>query len=169
MAVLTEKDPVTIGEWICSTLLAICFLAVMAVIPALGLSFKENPNTVKYPVDATLVEAHPFSKSTGKYSSEIAWEGRFRLEDGRTIDQNIDGFLYKNFTAGGEKPIKSWISVSGRQLWKPEPTWAVWRDYLFATAFAGLAGGMMTMLLILMICPDRERSTSSYNYHYHYR
>jgi hypothetical protein len=120
-----DKDtPVTAYEWFVGLWLATALAAILCVIPALGMAvFMDNPNTVKHSVDATLIDAHPFSKSTGKYSSELRWEGRFQLLDGRTIDQEIDGFFYKSFMAGYQKPIKSWVAVSGRQLGKPDPTW----------------------------------------------
>lgn len=155
MATLSKKDPLTVIETITGLILTISLLAMLAIAPALGLSFKDNPNTVKRSVDATLIEAHPFSKSTGKYSSELAWEGRFQLLDGRTIDQEIDGFFYKNFINGGEKPIKSWVSVSGRQLWKPDPGWVKWRDGFFLTSLCGLVGTLIGMIFALA-CPTRN-------------
>lgn len=152
-----RKDaPPTLIEWITGLWLVVCFLALLCVLPAGGMAvFMDNPNTIKHSVDATLIDAHPFSKSTGKYSSEIRWEGRFQLLDGRTIDQEIDGFFYKNFMNGGEKPIKSWVSVSGSQLGKPEPTWVVWRDKLFFFAFLSLPGLLIGMLLVCA-CPNRR-------------
>lgn len=152
-----RKDaPLTFIEGFTALWLIGCFIAMLAIIPALGLAiFKDNPNTVKHSVDATLIDAHPFSKSTGKYSSEISWEGRFQLVDGRTIDQEIDGFFYKNFINGGEKPIKSWVSVSGQQLWKPDPAWVAWRDKGFVVFFCGLVGSLIGMLFVLA-CPNRR-------------
>jgi hypothetical protein len=124
MTTLRKGDPLMFIERFTALWLVLSFVAILAIIPALGMSiFMDNPNNVKHSVDATLINAHPFSKSTGKYSSELRWEGRFQLEDGRTIDQEIDGFFYKSFMVGNEKTIKSWIAVSGRQLWKPDPAW----------------------------------------------
>lgn len=139
-----SKFNVFVGAWILAALLAIaCF------IPAAGMAlFMDNPNQVKHPVDATLIAAHPYSQSTGKYSSELRWNGRFQLEDGRTIDQNIDGFFYKNFMNGGERPIKSWVAVSGWQLGKPDPTWVSVRDNLFFASFLGLCAMLIGMLMI---------------------
>lgn len=150
------KDaPLTFIEWLTAIWLSISLAAILCIIPALGLAFKDNPNSIKHSVDATLIDAHPYSQSTGKYSSEIRWEGRFQLEDGRTIDSNIDGFFYKSFMSGGEKPIKSWVAVSGRQLWKPDPAWVAWRDGLFLTALGGLFG-LLFGLLLVCACPNRR-------------
>lgn len=153
---LSKNAPLTIMEWITGIVISLSLAAILAIVPAIGMSvFMDNPNTVKHSVDATLVEAHPFSKSTGKYSSELAWEGRFRLEDGRTIDQEIDGFFYKNFITGGEKPIKSWVSVTGRQLWKPDPAWVAWRDGLLFTGVFGFFG-LLFGCIFALCCPDRS-------------
>lgn len=156
MAHLSKDAPLTAYEWFVGLWLTVSLVAILSFLPALGLAvFKENPNTVKHSVDATLIDAHPFSKSTGKYSSEMRWEGRFQLLDGRTIDQEIDGFFYKSFMAGGEKLIKSWVAVSGRQLGKPDPKWVEWRDGMFFAAFIGLFGMLLGILLSLNL-PDRE-------------
>lgn len=139
-----SKFNVFVGAWIIAA-----FLAIACVVPALGMAvLMDNPNQVKHPVDATLIAAHPYSQSTGKYSSELRWNGRFQLEDGRTIDQNIDGFFYKNFMNGGERPIKSWVAVSGWQLGKPNPAWVDVRDNLFLAAFGGLILLLIGMLMI---------------------
>lgn len=147
MSYINKDAPLTFWEGFIALWLIISFVAFLAFIPAMGLAFKDNPNTVKHSVDATLIEAHAFSKSTGKYSSEMAWQGRFQLLDGRTIDQQIDGFFYKNFINGGEKPIKSWVSVSGKQLGKPDPTWANWMLYSLLTGFIGMIMFLIGLLL----------------------
>lgn len=118
-------------------LVASC-LAIAMVIPGIVLAFKDNPNQVKHSMDATLIAAHDYAYSTGKYSSSMGWRGKFLLPDGRTIDQDIDGFFYKNFIKGGEKPIPSWISVSGSQLGKPDPKWVEIRNVCFGAFFFGL-------------------------------
>lgn len=157
MARLRKDAPLTFMEWFTASWLIVSFVAILAIIPALGMAiFMENPNTIKHSMDATLIAAHPYSQSTGKYSSELRWQGRFQLPDGRTIDQQIDGFFYKNFISGGEKPIKSWVSVSGQQLWKPDPAWVAWREGMFVTFFFGLVGSLIGMLFVCM-CPDRDR------------
>lgn len=155
MSYISKDAPLTFWEGFIALWLIISFVAFLAFIPALGLAFKDNPNSVKRSVDATLIEAHAFSQSTGKYSSEIAWQGRFQLLDGRTIDQQIDGFFYKNFINGGEKPIKSWVSVSGKQLGKPDPAWV---DWMTTSLVTGLLGMIMFLigLLLSMGLPTRE-------------
>lgn len=139
MARLKKGAPLTAYEKFMSGWFIVTIAALLCIVPALGLAiFKDNPNTVKHSVDATLIDAHPYSQSTGKYTSELRWEGRFQLLDGRTIDQSIDGFFYKQFMNGGEKPIKTWVAVTGRQLNKADPEWVEWRDNFFWNAFAGL-------------------------------
>lgn len=156
MAYISKDAPLTFIEWFVGLWWVCCLTAVLMVVPAAGLAiFGDNPNQVKHSVDATLIDAHPFSYSTGKYSSEMRWEGRFQLLDGRTIDQTIDGFFYKSFIAGGEKPIKSWIAVSGWQLGKPDPTWVQWRDKLFWIAFFSLPC-MLVGVCLLFGLPDRR-------------
>lgn len=151
---IKPQKKISLWEGFVALWVSLALVAMLAVIPAIGMSvFLDNPNTVKHSVDATLIDAHTFSKSTGKYSSELRWEGRFRLEDGRTIDQEIDGFFFKSFMKGGEQPIKSWIAVSGRQLWKPDPAWVAWRDGFFLSSFLGLIGLFAGMLLCLTINP----------------
>lgn len=156
MAYLSKDAPLTGYEWFMSIWFALTFTALLCIIPAAGMAvFMDNPNQVKHSMDATLIEAHAYSQSTGKYSSELRWQGRFQLLDGRTIDQPIDGFFYKRFMAGGEQPIKSWVAVSGWQLNKPDPTWVVWRDGLFFT----FVGGLIAMLFGLIFSfglPDRR-------------
>lgn len=157
MATLRKDAPLTFIESFTAVWLIGCFVAILAIIPALGMAiFMDNPNTVKHSVDATLIDAHPYSKSTGKHSSELRWEGRFQLLDGRTIDSDIDGFFYKSFISGGEKPIKSWVAVSGQQLWKPDPAWVAWRDAGFISAFCGV-GALLFGMLLLIACPDRDK------------
>lgn len=152
---LRKDAPLTFFEGFTALWLMLSLLAALCFIPSGVLAFKDNPNTVKHSIDATLIDAHPYSQSTGKYSSELRWEGRFQMLDGRTIDQDIDGFFYKQFINGGEKPIKSWIAVSGRQLWKPDPTWVEWRDKLFFIGFGGLFALLIGMLFVCM-CPNRH-------------
>lgn len=156
MTTLRKDAPVTFMEGFTALWLILSFVAMLCIVPALGMAiFMDNPNTVKHSVDATLIDAHPYSQSTGKYSSELRWEGRFQLLDGRTIDQDIDGFFYKRFMAGNEAPIKSWIAVSGWQLGKPDPIWVGVRDKMFAAAFIGLVTSLIGMLLMLA-CPNRR-------------
>lgn len=156
MAYISKDAPVTLMEWFVGLWWACVLLAALMLVPAAGMAiFKDNPNQVKHSVDATLIDAHPYSQSTGKYSSEMRWEGRFQLQDGRTIDQNIDGFFYKSFMSGGEKPIKSWIAVTGWQLGKPDPMWVRWRDNLFFIAFLSIPG-MLIGLCLLFGLPDRR-------------
>lgn len=148
MAYLSKDAPLTAYEWFMAIWFTVTLTMLACIVPAGGMAiFGTNPNSVKHSMDATLIDAHPYSQSTGKYSSEMRWEGRFQLLDGRTIDQNIDGFFYKQFVNGGEKPIKSWIAVSGSQLWKPDPTWVKWRDGLFIT----FIGGMFMLLVGIML------------------
>lgn len=156
MARLRKDAPLVLWEWFTATWMICSIVAILAIVPALGMvTLMNNPNSVKHSTDATLIAAHPYSQSTGKYSSEIRWQGRFQLEDGRTIDQTIDGFFYKSFVNGGEKPIKSWVSVSGSQLGKPDPSWVAWRDGMFISFFLGVGGFLMGILFVLM-CPERD-------------
>lgn len=155
MSRLPKSAPLTFMEAFTGLWLTLSFIAILCIVPALGLSFKTNPNEVKHPVDATLIDAHPYSQSTGKHSSELRWQGRFQLLDGRTIDQDIDGFFYKNFVTGGEKPIKSWVAVSGRQLWKEDPAWVQWKNGFYISFFFGLVGLLVGMMLTCL-CPHRH-------------
>lgn len=155
MSRLRKNDPLTFMEWFTGTWMFASLLACLMIVPALGMTFfMDNPNTVKHSMDATLIDAHPYSQSTGKHSSELRWQGRFQLPDGRTIDQNIDGFFYKNFMSGGEKPIKSWVAVSGRQLGHPDPTWVTVRDGMTIAVFLGFVG-LLVGMLFLLACPER--------------
>lgn len=155
MSYLNKDAPLTFWEGFIALWMAISFVAILGLIPALGMAFKDNPNSVKHSVDATLIEAHAFSKSTGKYSSEMAWQGRFQLLDGRTIEQQIDGFFYKNFINGGEKPIKSWVSVSGQQLGKPDPAWVCWMLKCLITGLFGMISLLIALLFSLAL-PERR-------------
>lgn len=156
MARLKKGAPLTKYEWFMSIWFALTLLACACIVPSAGMAiFMDNPNQVKHSTDATLIEAHPYSKSTGKYSSEMRWQGRFQLVDGRTIDQPIDGFFYKRFMAGGEQPIKSWVAVSGWQLNKPDPEWVKWRDGLFF-AFLFSLPAMLIGLMFSFGLPNRE-------------
>ena len=136
----------TVGQSIVVVWFFASLLAILCVIPALGMAFIDNPNREKHSVDATLIDAYPYSYSTGKYSSAMGWKGKFELVDKRTIDQDIDGFFYKNFVNGGEKPIKSWVSVSNWQLGHPDPKWVDWRDTLFGIAVLGLLSMILCTL-----------------------
>lgn len=156
MARLAKDAPLTIYEGFVALWLSLSLCAILFVFPAgIMALFRDNPNEVKHSVDATLVDAYPYSMSTGKHSSELRWQGHFQLLDGRTIDQPIDGFFYKNFVKGGEQPIKSWVSVSGRQLGKLDPQWVGIKDGMFFTSFLGLIGLLFGMMLTLGL-PERR-------------
>jgi hypothetical protein len=155
MARLSKDAPLTAYEIFTGFWLSLSLCAILMILPAGVMSiFRDNPNEVKHSVDATLIEAHPYSMSTGKHSSELRWQGRFQLLDGRTIDQPIDGFFYKQFVSKGEQPIKSWISVSGRQLGKQDPSWVAVQNGMFLTAFLGLIG-LLVGIMFTCACPHR--------------
>jgi hypothetical protein len=155
MSRVRKGDPLTAFEIFTGFWLSLSLCAMLLLIPAaLMEAFGTNPNTIKRSVDATLIEAHPYSQSTGKHSSELRWQGRFQLLDGRTIDQPIDGFFYKSFVSKGEQPIKSWVSVNGRQLGVADPTWVQWKEGMFLTSFLGLIG-LLIGIMFTCACPNR--------------
>lgn len=155
MARRNSTRPISFGEGFVALWIMLSLVAILMLVPAAGMAiFMDNPNEVKHSVDATLIAAHPYSQSTGKYTSELRWQGRFQLLDGRTIDQPIDGFFYKSFEAGNEKPIASWVAVSGRQLGKPDPAWVEWKVSLVVIGFFGLVSLLLSMLGVCVVARD---------------
>jgi hypothetical protein len=106
------------------------FLLVLAILAGVwGTSTymmdKNHWYDAKVSVPAVLTQAYNYDDECGykNRSSCTAWMGRFRLEDGRYMNLQIDGFFYANFVRLGERDYASAISVSPRQLGVAKPEW----------------------------------------------
>jgi hypothetical protein len=108
-----SKEKITPGGIIKGFSAIAAVLLVVWAVTLFGWKHFNDPITEKQSVDAELFQAYEYQRSTGKYSSETAYMGRFREKaTGDYFDRELSGFFYHSFIKGGEKPISSWITVS---------------------------------------------------------
>ena len=103
----------------------------------------DEPYTEKTSHNATLELAYSSMQKCGKTTSCEEFMGRFKADDGKMYDREIDGFFYHRFVDEGRKPMASYLTLSKNQQGIETPGWI--KFLLFNGALFGfifLCGGI---------------------------
>jgi hypothetical protein len=69
--------------------------------------------------------------------------GRFKADDGKYYDREIDGFFYHRFVDEGRKPMDAYITLNKNQMGIDTPVWILVLQFMaipFTLIF--IAGGL---------------------------
>lgn len=127
-----------------ANLVKIWLLILVVTLGGAVVGFKlDAPYTEKTSHNATLELAYSSMQKCGKYASCEEFMGRFKADDGKMYDREIDGFFYHRFVEGGRKPMDAYLTLSLNQQGIESPGYIkflMFTGVLFGFVF--LAGGM---------------------------
>jgi hypothetical protein len=132
-----------------SNLVKIWFLVVAVTLCGAIAGFKlDAPYTEKTSHNATLELAYSSMQNCGHKGRSSCEEfmGRFKADDGKMYDREIDGFFYHRFVDGGRKPMDAYLTLSLNQQGVESPGYIKFlmsMSVLFGFMFIGGGLGLL--------------------------